>query len=309
MKRVPRVVWFVCRLVIAVVLVALLVRSLDMPALIRQMTDIDRRWLSACLVIPLLGIGLSALRWQAVLEMLGVRRPYGELLLRYWSGAFYNAVLPGSVGGDVVRVGGLARGGVPITSATLSVLSDRSVGLWAGMLLGFLSSIWPSQVPYRRTLGLLFGSIVAAGALVVWLAPMLRHSLPAWLGRYASVGAALAGLRWWYLIGLACMFQALVLLHLYVAARALHAPIPLLVCALYAPAVVFTTMLPISLNGIGVREATLVILLGGIGVAPETAALIGFLIYVTSAISTLPGGLAASGLPIRVHDDSSPSKL
>jgi glycosyltransferase 2 family protein len=309
MKRVPPAVWFICRLITAVLLCVLLARSFDLSMLLEQVRTIDRGWLIVCVAVPILGILISALRWQVVLDMLAVRRLYGELLLRYWSGAFYNNALPGSIGGDVIRVGGLVRAGVPLAPSTLSVLADRAIGLWAGLLLGLLSCLWPSSIPYRGMLGLIFGCIVIGAALCVWLIPLARRYLPARLERFVALAGLLGMSRRWYVFGLACGFQALVVLHLYVAARALHTPIPLLICGVYAPAVVLTTLLPISLNGIGVREATLVVLLAGVGVPRETAALMGVLIYVTTVLASLPGGLATLALPVKAHNDSSPSPL
>lgn len=304
MKRTPRLLWFIVRLGGAIGISTFLVRSLDISMLKDSLDQLDYFWLSLCIFIPVLGIVLSACKWRLVLNLLGERRPYGELLLRYWSGTFYNAVLPGSVGGDVVRIGGLARANVPFAVSGLSVLGDRAVGLWASMFIGLLSSIWPSDTPLRGPLGLIFGAIVMGGAFGVWLMPKFRKRLPLQGERYIVVSEAIITRRFWYIILLGCVFQLLVVLHLYVAARALHTPISFLVCSLYAPVIILTTLLPISLNGIGVREATLVVLLAGIGISGESATLMGVIIYITAIVASLPGGLAGLAISDRSYDNS-----
>ena len=289
-RRLPPGVWLALRLLTGIVLLALLLHSLNLQALIRQLHHVDWPWMGVAFVSLVAGILLSALRWQIVLDMLGVQRSYGELLLRYWSGSFYNAVLPGSIGGDVVRAGGLARSGIPLATTVMSVFVDRAIGLWVNILMGLLSSLWPLPAPYRGTLGLLFGAVGGGGLLIVLLAPVLWRYLPRRLQRLVELGPLLRE-RWrWSVLGYTALFQVCVVLHPYAIGLALHTPISMRIWSLYMPAVVLATLLPISLNGIGIREGALVVLLAGIGVSAETAALLGVLIYVTSVLSTLPGG-------------------
>lgn len=305
MRRIPPYVWFWLRLAVAAGVMVWLIGSLDWATLRQQVQRIDWVWWTICIAIPLLGVAVSAVKWQGVLRILGVQRPYGELLLRYWSGSFYNNVLPGSVGGDVVRVGGLGRDGVPLTTATLSVLVDRLTGVWVGMLIGLLCCLWPINLPYRETLGLAFGGIVGGGLLSVWGLPRFCRFLPPRFQRYAEFVGLFRQPRFLYTIGLACLFQSLVVLHLWAAMQAFRTPISLLACGIYAQALVVITLLPISLNGIGVREASLVVLLAGNGIAPETVALVGSTIYITTVLSSLPGGLAILKLIAPKYDEAS----
>ena len=302
-RRLPPGVWLALRLLAGIVLLVILLHSLNLPRVIGQLHHVDWRWLCVGFASLVAGILLSALRWQIVLDLLGVQRSYGELLLRYWSGSFYNAVLPGSIGGDVVRIGGLATSGIPLATSMLSVFVDRTLGLWVNILMGLLSSLWPHPAPYRGALGLLFGAIVAGGLLGVCLAPMLWRYVPRRLQRVIDL-ATLLRERWrWSVLGLAALFQVCVVLHAYAIGMALHTPVSMRYWSLYMPAVVLATLLPISLNGIGIREGTLVVLLAGIGVSGETAALIGVLIYVTSVLSTLPGGL----VPVNIDPRPAPN--
>ena len=291
-KRLLRSVGFIGRFATAIVLCTVLLRTIDLPKLLEQLHTVDWRWLLVSVLSQVVGIALSTYRWQVMLEVLGEQQPYRQLLLRYWSGTFFSVVLPGVVGGDIVRVGSLARAGIPLSVSALSVIPDRAIGLWMNTLTGLLSSLWPSQLPHRDTLGYIFGLLVGGGLLIVWLAPALADYLPARLRRYSTLGGLLGTHRLTYVLALAALFQVFVLLHAYAIAQAVHVPIAALVWGLYLPAVILVTVLPISLNGLGVREAALVVFLTGIDVSRETAVLIGFLMYVMTVVSSLPGGLA-----------------
>jgi glycosyltransferase 2 family protein len=296
LNNIPRPIWLIGRGLIAVTLCAILIRSLDLSLLIGKFNRLDSSWLGACLITPFLGIGLSAVRWQIALAILGIRRPLRELLLRYWTGAFYNTVLPGTIGGDVIRIGGLTRSGVPIAQSSLSVFADRVIGLWASMLLGLVSSLWASWLPHAQALRWVFGMIVLGGVLSFLLLPSLATYVPARLHRHVMLTRSLRARKLGEIVLVACVFQFLVIVQFYAAVQALQAPISLLACAVYAPAVVLATMLPLSLNGIGVREGALIVLLAGLGISIETATVVGLLIFATSVASSLPGGLAALAL-------------
>ncbi len=302
-KPIPSAVKLMLRLSVTVGLYALLLSTVNVGELTQLLAAIDWRWLAAGLVIPLVGIPLSALRWRVLLHHYGVDRGYRELLLRYWSGSFYNTVLPGSVSGDIVRVGGLTRSGVSLALSTFSVLADRFIGLWFCLLIGLVSSLWPSRLPHRVLLGVVFVAGLSGSLLALWLLQYVRRSRWRWLDRAQSLVALLRVWPGWSLLLLALAFQCLVIVHLYVVARAVQAPISLLASGLYMPAVVLAALLPVSLNGLGIREAVLVVLLAGIGVSSEQATVVGLLILLTSTISSLPGGIAALLLPLGIKQD------
>ena len=147
--------------------------------------------------------------------------------------------------------------------------------------------------------------MVASGLLAVWIVLKFYRIVPQRFQRYVEFARFTRHSRMWYIIFLSLAFQLLVVLHLYAAAQALQTPLIFLACCIYAPAVVLTTLLPISLNGIGVREATLVFLLASNNIPPEAAALIGSTIYITTILSSLPGGLLVIKLlPFNHHETS-----
>lgn len=281
--------WFWFKIGGTLLLVLLLLRSLDWARLIIQFQQADGMWLFSGWLISLTGILVSAAKWQRILRQVAIDRPYPEILGRYWAASFYNNLLPGSIGGDVIRIAGLARSGAAVTTVTLSVLADRATGLWAGMVLGLAGTLMSKSLPYRSLLLPAFTLLVVGGMLAVLLVPTLTRWLPQHLTRLVALGALLRRIRLLPTLSWSIAFQALVVLQFYVLARALQIPVGASECAVYAQATVLATLLPISLNGIGVREATLVFFLGTIGVRPEAATVMGTLIYMTAALASLLG--------------------
>src|SRR4051794_34664804 len=66
-------------------------------------------WLLASAAFTLAAVVLSALRWQKVLDVLGVHAGLRRLLSHYLAGQLVSNVLPTTIGGDVLRVSRLSK--------------------------------------------------------------------------------------------------------------------------------------------------------------------------------------------------------
>ena len=79
---------------------------------------------------------------------------------------------------------------------------------------------------------------------------------------------------------------------LWCLAEALDLGISPAILAVVAPIVLITTLAPISVAGLGVREGTYVVLLAEVGVSSADATLLSLFSVVALAIASLPGGVA-----------------
>jgi uncharacterized membrane protein YbhN (UPF0104 family) len=69
----------------------------------------------------------------------------------------------------------------------------------------------------------------------------------------------------------------------------LSAPIPASFYYIFVPLVALLTLLPISIGGHGVREASMIFLLGAVGVGPDVAVTLSFLWFGAGAAASLGG--------------------
>jgi hypothetical protein len=91
---------------------------------------------------------------------------------------------------------------------------------------------------------------------------------------------------------LSLLLQLSVVLYFILVAAALGLQVPKLAFGLIVPLVLFVVMLPISLNGLGLRENALVVMLGFYGVGTADAVALAWLVYVSTLLFTLIGGIA-----------------
>ncbi len=130
--------------------------------------------LAACICVP--AILLTFVRWYILVRAQELPFTLNNALRLGLIGNALNVLLPGSVGGDVVKAACIAREQDRRTVAVATVLIDRAVGLWGLMWLVVLlgGSFWALgwlQGEAEQTLHsivIIAGGLVAATVLV-WL--------------------------------------------------------------------------------------------------------------------------------------------
>lgn len=114
---------------------------------------------------------LSFLRWFALVRMLGVNFNLLDCLRLSYVGSFFNLVIPGAVGGDLVKAAYLARMNLPRTQAISTLLIDRIVGLIGLFYLASAASIvgWSSLVPSVRNFALFAIFMAISGSIALFI--------------------------------------------------------------------------------------------------------------------------------------------
>jgi uncharacterized membrane protein YbhN (UPF0104 family) len=92
-------------------------------------------------------------------------------------------------------------------------------------------------------------------------------------------------------LALSLAFQAFVIAVVFLNARALSLAVPLSAVAVFVPLVSLAGMVPVSVNGLGVREALYILLFGQVGVSPELAVSLALVYLAVTVVASLPGGL------------------
>jgi len=127
--------------------------------------EADWRWIIAAILAAGVCELFGVLRWQLFLRMLKIRVGYWEITKLFFIGSFFNQFLPGTTGGDVVRVIFLMRDHPSNkTEGFLSVAIDRLLAVLAIILMGLLFA-W-MRSPW-------FAQSLAVGNLMKWFAVIL----------------------------------------------------------------------------------------------------------------------------------------
>ncbi len=272
--------------------------SLGLLTLLFSHTDLSSLWRNvrhASFPLALTALGLYLLqmlvatwRWNVLLVPQGIEVGQRRLLSSYLVATFFNNFLPSNIGGDVIRIRDTAGPAQSRTLAATIVLIDRGIGLMALVLVaavGATAAGGAGTVPVLPSwlwAGFLLATLVSAPAIiapagVARLLQPLTVFHPEWVGgritritdalgrfreRPASLFNAFAG---------AVLVQALLVLFYVAVAHSLNIPISVSHMAVIVPISFVVQMLPVSVNGFGVREATFSFYFSRLGLPIESA--------------------------------------
>ncbi|HKH43225.1 MAG TPA: lysylphosphatidylglycerol synthase transmembrane domain-containing protein [Thermoanaerobaculia bacterium] len=294
------------RVAVSAALIAWILRGTDLREVWETFRTADVRYILLAIALIPLGYLSSVSRWRLLLRAQGGDAPYPFLVRSLMTGIFFNNFLPSTIGGDAIRAWDTARSGVGKATALTIIMVDRFVGLLALLVFAAVGLLGAGRLTERvPELGwwvLGVGGVMVVVAVVLFR-PRSPHPSPA-RGRgaggegsklsqvtsalfsFRGHGRALAGAFFWSL----CL-QTLVVLNAWVQVRALHVELGLAPFFLIVPLAVFLMMIPVSINGIGVRENLFVFFLAAFGVAEATGLAFAWLEYGILLLQALAGGL------------------
>lgn len=294
-RRRNALVWAV-KIAVSAGLLYFLLRQVDLSRLWTLARDASIPFLAAALGLYLVMILVSAWRWGLLLHAQRVRIGFGALTNSFLVATFFNNFLPSNIGGDVIRIRDTARPAGSKTLATTVVLVDRGIGLLGLVFVAALGATAAARMsaaigPIGP--GLLWAALAGAIAVAapVLLMPHgvgrllrpLRAIHQEWveerigrltraLARFGEAPRELAAC-----FAGAILVQA-ILVGFYVAiAAAIHVRVPIAHLAILVPISFIVQMVPVSVNGFGVREYTFGLYFTQLGLPLESAIALSFI--------------------------------
>jgi glycosyltransferase 2 family protein len=270
-----------------------------------------KEWLLAALGLMLASNVLGAWQWQRLLRAASIEIPFWKVCAYYHVGLFFNNFLPANIGGDIARVLDASRYGPSRGTAAATVLMDRLVGTVALAGLALVTTIPAID---RFHLSVAYAAVVVFFVLSVglvwavfhpgsfprierWLSSLGLSRLNPHVDDFAARLRDFGGRRSMFLglLMIALVVQvARVGVHVLVA-RSLGLSVPVTYFFLFVPLLAVIVSLPISLNGIGLREGAGVMLFGLVGVGRAPAFSLQITTYLVAVAVSLIGGLVVVG--------------
>jgi uncharacterized membrane protein YbhN (UPF0104 family) len=297
------------KIVVSVALLAVLFSRVDTARLWASARHASLPWLIAALLVYTLNVVASTWRWHLLLTAQDVRLSRRTLFTSFLVANFFNNFLPSNVGGDVIRIRDTASAARSTTLAATVVLVDRGLGVMGLVLIAALGAtmaaglhgsgvlpIWPSWLwaGFACAAAVAVPAMYSPQGLGRLLRPLtLLH--PEWVGekiqtltqtlmRFRSKPSSLIGC-----FGGAVLVQALVVAFYLTVVYALHIPVTAADLAVIVPLSLVVQMLPVSVNGFGVREATFSFYFTRVGLPVESAVLLSLVAAGLTMLHSLSG--------------------
>jgi len=254
----------------ASVLTFILISQTSLRDIFTTIKEADHLLLGISFSLHALGLVISAIRWQILIKAQDDWVPIGFLAKSYLVGSFFNLFLPTRIGGDVVRIWDGSRYSKSLIKSSAIILVERLSGVIVLFLFAFCASIirldmaqqfpviWVSLILSFFGLSLLALFLTPVADIILGKLPersrfntvkqkigQFRETILFYRKRKGALGKAF----FW-----AALLQINVIIHYYLIGEALHLNIALLDYFIFIPIVHLILLIPITINGLGLRE-------------------------------------------------------
>lgn len=254
----------------ASVLAFILISQTSLRDIFTTLKEADHLLLGISFSLHALGLVISAIRWQILIKAQDDWVPIGFLAKSYLVGSFFNLFLPTRIGGDVVRIWDGSRYSKSLIKSSAIVLVERLSGVIVLFLFAFCVSlirldmaqqfpmIWVSLILsffglsllalfLTPVAGIILGKLPEKSPLIAIQQKILRfrETILFYRKRKGALGKAF----FW-----ATLLQINVIFHYYLIGQALHLEIALMDYFIFIPIVHLILLIPITINGLGLRE-------------------------------------------------------
>jgi uncharacterized protein (TIRG00374 family) len=295
------------KILVSALLITWIISRTDLGRVWELAREMQWFWMVILFGLNLLGYWINSQRWRILLAAQGVRASTSALIRSFLVGTFFNQFLPTSIGGDIVRAMDLGPKCGSRTKSLSIIAFDRFVGILVlyvftcagllfkqsgltGGLVWFLAGFAPVVVG-------LFWLIRSGHRHLSWLKERIKLPL---VGKVIEKLSIIQENLAFYcshlkptskVVLLAVALQLNVIMAYYLVGLAYGAGLSLGYFFIMIPIILFGTLMPISINGIGLREGLFVYFFTSFGAPAEKALAVAWTIFAYNLFFGLVGGL------------------
>ena len=284
------------KIAVSVTLLGVLLYKTNWKSIYQNINISDLPMVSLVFMILVTQFPVSAYRWKKSLAIHELNFPFLYLQKILCIGFFFNTFLPTSIGGDGYRALKTVPGEGEKTRSISAILLERILGFLVLLFLGLLGGVFllrEYQTPAIRM-------YVFGGVLVIFIFSIARILLgknifggfldgASWMKKFDAVKSNFQYIKsdrrnLLRVIVYSIVFQLLAITSIYLLFMAVGVKTGIADCAFIAAFAGIAAVLPISINGIGVVEGSLVFSAAQVGIGYDQA----IIVALTLRILTIP---------------------
>jgi uncharacterized protein (TIRG00374 family) len=287
----------IIKLTVTVGIFYFLFQYIDFQQLIAILAKSHGGYILIAFIFQLGSTYLAAYRWRLIMRRLVFEEPVSFYVKSYFKGTFFNQVLPGSIGGDAVRMIELARMGYNKKDAFYGIFVDRVIGLVGLLVLNIIANLafpgifpqWLYELINLITLGGIFGFFVLMNMNRIELLSRFRYLdlFYRLANRLNDLYASKILLAEHVAISVAVHLFTVVAIFFLALSVDVHVNLQTFLIAV--PPIFLLMIVPVSLAGWGVREGAMVGILMLVGADKTGVLAISILYGILLIITALPG--------------------
>ncbi len=287
----------IVRIGITVGLLFVVYGKADRIHLLKTFESFSMKDMLVLIALYAIGQALTAYRWRTFIEEANIHRPLDVIVRAYFFGMFVNIFGIGTVGGDVARALAIRPKKGERAAALATVVADRISGLVTLLFIGAVGLFFvrPAVLGW---IAVPLSLAMVAGLAVFWfVGPRVLVKLLPPTHRFGEIARRIAQafpsqaaplLR---ITVISLVFHTLQIYMHVVMARVLGAPLSTAYLFATVPFINAAASLPLSIQGVGIRESLYVLFFTSEGVSREVAIAFGAIWLVSVTIVSAVGGL------------------
>lgn len=307
MKILKRIGSIFLRIAISLALLIFLFRQVDEKNLLVIIKNADKPVLLLAFLIFFLSYLLCLLRWQMLLKAIDINLPLKRVIISFSGGVFFNLFLPSTIGGDLMRSIDLARYTKKTKEVVATVLLDRLSG-YLGLAILTIIAIFLGW-RFVQDFSVLSSVAMILLLLVIIMLALFNNYFYSRInkifGRFGA-GGIMESIKKlhhqiylfrnhtdmiWKNILLSFLIQAISPVTFYYIALAIGIKINPVYFFVFLPIIGAITLLPISIGGLGLRDAVTIFFFAKAGVIKDLAFSMSLISFFFIVIYGAVGGL------------------
>ncbi len=262
--------FFLLRILISLGLVVLLFHKIDLDKFLTSIFSARKEFLTLGYALGICNVLVCTLRWRILLWDRSMKVPFLKLMKIYFIGMFFNIFFPTGYGGDAVRGYKLYKVTSAMSESVSSVVMDRLMGFSALLAISIISlglsfdfinakiglSVFGVALLFFLGVWFFFSGYVVRG--IGFLLRILK--LEKYMGEINRFHETILSYKDSKMVLLVIFVisifaHSVMILSVYLFSLSVGVQVPVIYFFLFVPVINIVTLAPVTVSGIGVREA------------------------------------------------------
>ncbi|MDD5165772.1 MAG: lysylphosphatidylglycerol synthase transmembrane domain-containing protein [Candidatus Omnitrophica bacterium] len=307
MAIIKKILSILFRVGISIVLLFFLFRQIDKKSLLEIIKNANKGYLFLAFIVFFFNYVFCLLRWQMLLKAIKIHIPISRIIISFAGGVFFSLFLPSTIGGDLMRSMDLAAHTKKPREVVATVFLDRLSGYIGLVVLALLSLFFGWKLLEDRVI--LISVLLITALLVIILLVLFNKTIFLKVNKYLSslssgkiMGSVMNLHQEIHLFRhhknvifknllLSVFVQIITPFCFYIIALSVGLQINIIYFFILLPIIGAITLLPISIGGLGLRDATTIFFFAQVGVSKNLAFAMSLLNFSFIVIYAAIGGL------------------
>lgn len=307
MQILKKIASIILRISISVILLIFLFKQVEIKALLEVIKNADKLLLFLCLCLIFFIQILCFFRWKMLLNVSGISPPLSRLISPFAGGIFFNLFLPSTIGGDFVRSMDLAIYTKKNKEVVATVILDRLSGYIGLVAVALLALIFGRELIQDK---IIIQSIFLLALILIFILLILfNKSLYLRINKLlhspnggklrATIESVHQEMHYFrkhkkiifHNLLLSFIIQGLSPLSGYIISLSLGLKLNIAYFFIFLPIIGAVTLLPISIGGLGLRDALTIYFFTKLGITKDLSFAMSLLGFFFIAVYAGIGGL------------------